>query len=161
MAYGIVVGYDGSEAAQKALDAAVELAKSVPDGEIIIACAADRSSGPHRWKAGPGPEMGRRGVQVGPRESSLGEYWELLAKKTEADLAEAATRAGAAGVKVATACTRARADETIINVARESGARLIVVGAKGAGARAGERTALGSTTSRVLHEKGDIPVLVV
>ena len=161
MAYSIVVGYDGSEAAQKALDVAVELAKSVPDGEIIIACAEDRSSGAHRWEVGPGPEMGRRGVQVGPREQSVGEYWELLAKKTEADLAEAAARVGAAGVKVATACTRDRADETIINVARESGARLIVVGTKGSGARAGERTALGSTTSRVLHEKGDIPVLVV
>jgi nucleotide-binding universal stress UspA family protein len=162
MAYSIVVGYDGSEAAQKALDVAVELAKSVPDGEIVIACAEDRSAaGAHRWEVGPGPEMGRRGVQVGPREKSVGEYWELLARKTEADLAEAAARAGAAGVKVATACTKDRADETIIKVARESGARIIVVGAKGSDARPGESTALGSTTSRVLHEKGDIPVLVV
>ena len=161
MAYSIVVGYDGSETAQKALDMAVELAKSVPDSEIVIACAEDRSAGAHRWEESPGPDTGRRGVQVAPREKSLGEYWEMLAMKTEADLAEAAARAGAAGVKVATACTRDRADETIINVARESGARLIVVGAKGSGARAGERTALGSTTSRVLHEKGNIPVLVV
>ena len=161
MAYTIIVGYDGSETAQRALDVAVELAKAVPDGEIVIACAEDRSTGAHRWEEGPGPDVARRGVQVAPREQTLGEYWELLAKKIEADLAKAAAHAGAAGVKVATACTRDRADETIIKVAQESGARLIVVGAKGSGARAGERTALGSTTNRVLHKKGDIPVLVV
>lgn len=161
MAYSIVVGYDGSSAAQKALDVAVELAKVVPDGEIVIACAQDRSAaGAHRWEAAPSPVV-RRGVQVGTQEPTVGEYWELLAKKIEDDLAEAAERARATGVKVATACTRDRADETIINVARESGARLIVVGSKGAGARPGERTVLGSTASRVLHEKGDIPVLVV
>lgn len=50
---------------------------------------------------------------------------------------------------------------TIIKVAQDVNAALIVVGTKGAGARPGERTALGSTTTKLLHEKGDIPVLVV
>jgi hypothetical protein len=39
---------------------------------------------------------------------------------------------------------------------------MIVVGIKGSGAREGQRTQLGSTTNRVLHEAGGrIPVLVV
>jgi len=46
-------------------------------------------------------------------------------------------------------------------VARDTSARLIVVGAKGAHAREGQRTALGSTTNKVLHEAAGIPVLVV
>jgi nucleotide-binding universal stress UspA family protein len=54
-----------------------------------------------------------------------------------------------------------RPDVTIVNVARESGARLIVVGTKGAGYREGQRSALGSTTTKVLHEAAGIPVLVV
>ena len=146
MTYNIVVGYDGSEKAMRALDAAVEFAKLVPDGEIIVAGAEDRS----------GPAVGFRGPQMGVEE-----YWERLARIIEADLANAAAHVAAAGVKVATSCTPDRPDETIMNVAREHGARLIVVGAKGSGARPGERTALGSTTTRVLHEKGGIPVLVV
>src|SRR5665647_1684775 len=65
------------------------------------------------------------------------------------------------GARVATACTPDRPHVPIINVARDASARLIVVGAKGAHAREGQRTALGSTTNKVLHEAGGIPVLVV
>ena len=50
---------------------------------------------------------------------------------------------------------------TIVNIARETNARLIVMGTKGAGALQGEKSRLGSTTNRVLHEAGGIPVLVV
>jgi nucleotide-binding universal stress UspA family protein len=146
MAFSIVVGYDGSEMAIKALDTAVEFAKMVPDGEIIIACAEERS----------GPAVGFRGPEMGVEE-----YWEKLSQKIQAHLEAAAERVRKAGVKCATTCTPDRADETVINVARDVSARLIVVGTKGAGARPGERTALGSTTTRVLHEAGGIPVLVV
>jgi nucleotide-binding universal stress UspA family protein len=146
MAYSIVVGYDGSEHASKALDAAIEWAKAVPDGEIIITCAQDRN----------GPGVGFRGPEFGVEE-----MWDKLQKKIEGELEQAAARVKAAGVPVATACTPDRPDLTIINVARDAGARLIVVGAKGAGARKGQRTVLGSTTTKVLHEAAGIPVLVV
>jgi Universal stress protein UspA and related nucleotide-binding proteins len=150
MAYSIVVGYDGSEQSSKALDAAIDWAKTVPDGEIIIACAQDRS----------GPAVGFGGRPFGVT-AVLTEMWDELEKKIEGELAEAATRVKSAGVRVATACTPDRPDVTIINVARDTSARLIVVGAKGAHAREGQRTALGSTTNKVLHEAGGIPVLVV
>lgn len=150
MTYSIVVGYDGSEQSSKALDAAIDWAKTVPDGEIIIACAQDRS----------GPSVGFGGRPFGVT-AVLTEMWDELEKKIEGELAEAATRVKSAGVRVATACTPDRPDVTIINVARDTSARLIVVGAKGAHAREGQRTALGSTTNKVLHEARGIPVLVV
>jgi nucleotide-binding universal stress UspA family protein len=146
MAYSIVVGYDGSEHSSKALDAAIEWAKAVPDGEIIVACAQGRH----------GSGVGFRGLDFGVEE-----MWDELQKKIEVELEEAAARVTAAGVPVATACTPDRPDVTIINVALDVGAKLIVVGAKGAGAREGQRTVLGSTTSKVLHEAAGIPVLVV
>jgi nucleotide-binding universal stress UspA family protein len=146
MAATIVVGYDGSEHAAQALDVAVEFAKMMPDSEIMIACAQDR----------PGPAVGFRGAEFGVEE-----MWDELAKTIEEELDRAAAQVRAAGVKVATACTPDRPDVTIVNIARETNARLIVVGTKGAGARQGEKSRLGSTTTRVLHEAGGIPVLVV
>lgn len=146
MAYSIVVGYDGSEQSSKALDAAIDWAKSVPDGEIVVACAQGRS----------GPAVGFRGPEFGVEE-----MWDELEKKVEAELMEAVTRVKSAGVRVATACTPDRPDVTIINVARDTNARLIVIGSKGAGARDGQRTVLGSTATKVLHEAAGIPVLVI
>jgi nucleotide-binding universal stress UspA family protein len=146
MPYRIVVGYDGSEHSLKALDAAVEVAKMAPDGEVYIACAQDR----------PGPAVGFRGPEMGVEE-----MWAELTEKIEKELADAAMRVREAGVKVATACTPDRPDVTMINLARDTSARMIVVGAKGGGAREGQRTVLGSTTTKLLHEAGGIPVLVV
>ena len=146
MAYSIVVGYDGSEGAGKALDAAIEWAKTVADGEIIVACAQGRSA----------PAIGFRGAEFGVEE-----MWDQVEKRIEAELSEAVARVTAAGVRVATACTPDPPDITIITVAQDAGARLIVVGAKGAGERVGQRTVLGSTTTKVLHEAAGIPVLVV
>ncbi len=146
MAYNIVVGYDGSANSIKALDTAVEIAKLMPDGQITIACAQDR----------PAPAIGFRGPEMGVEE-----LWDEVSKQIEAELDLAAGRVREAGVAVATACTPDRPDVAVVNIAQDIGAHMIVVGAKGAGAREGERTQLGSTTSRVLHEAGGIPVLVV
>jgi nucleotide-binding universal stress UspA family protein len=146
MAYSIVVGYDGSEQSSKALDMAIEWATKVPDGEVIVACAQDR----------PGPGIGFRGVDFGVEE-----MWDELQKKIETELETAAAKVRAAGVRVATACTPDRPDVAIVNIAQDAGARLIVVGSKGAGERRGQRTVLGSTTTKVLHEAAGVPVLVV
>jgi len=146
MADTIIVGYDGSDHAAKALDVAVEFARMMPDSEIIITCAQNR----------PAPAVGFRGAEFGVEE-----MWDKLTKKIEEELDLAASRVRAAGVKVATACTPDRPDVTIVNIARETNARLIVMGTKGAGALQGEKSRLGSTTNRVLHEAGGIPVLVV
>lgn len=147
MAEKIVVGYDGSEHARRALDMAIDWAKQTPDGEVIITCSQER----------PAPGIGFRGLDMGVEE-----MYEQLVKRIEQELAEAAAICDAAGVRAATVCTADTPDEAIVKVARDSGARMIVVGVKGAAAREGQRTHLGSTTSKVLNEAGGtIPVLVV
>jgi len=146
MAYRIVVGYDGSEHSRKALDAAIEIAKMASEGDIFITCAQHRSA----------PAVGFRGAEFGVEE-----MWDEQAEKIEKELAEAAERVRGAGVPCATACTPDRPDVTMLTVAHEIDARMIVVGARGAGAREGQRSILGSTTTRLLHEAADVPVLVV
>jgi nucleotide-binding universal stress UspA family protein len=146
MAYTIVVGYDSSAQSLKALDTAVEIAKLVPDGRIMIACAQDR----------PAPGIGFRGPEMGVEG-----LWDEVTRQIEAELELAAGRVREAGVEVATACTPDRPDVAVVNVAHDVGARMIVVGTKGAGAREGQKSVLGSTTTKVLHEAGGIPVLVV
>ncbi|HJW74418.1 MAG TPA: universal stress protein, partial [Thermoleophilia bacterium] len=123
MSYTIVVGYDGSAQSLKALDAAVEIAKLMADGQIMIACAQDR----------PAPAIGFRGPEIGVEE-----MWEEAEKQIQAELDLAAGRVREAGVKVATACTPDRPDVAVVNIAQDAGARMIVVGTKGAGAREGQ-----------------------
>ena len=146
MAYTIVVGYDGSPQSIKALDTAAEIAKMAPDGQVMIACAQDR----------PAPGIGFRGPEIGVEE-----LWDEVAKRIEAELELAAGRVREAGVKVATACTPDRPDAAVVNIAHDVNARMIVVGTRGSGAREGQKSVLGSTTTKVLHEAGGIPVLVV
>ena len=147
MAETIVVGYDGSEHAKKALDAAIEWARQTPESEIAITCPQER----------PAPGIAFRGLEFGVEE-----MFQELVKRVEAELAEAAARCREAGVKAATVCTADTPEETIMKVAQETGARMIVIGVKGVGARKGEHTHLGSTTNRVLHEAGGkIPILIV
>jgi len=147
MAEKIVVGYDGSEHAKRALDTAIEWSRQTPDSEIIITCSQDR----------PAPGIGFRGLDMGVEE-----MYEKLVTRIEQELAEAAALCEKAGVRAATVCTADAPAEAIVNVANEAGARMIVVGVKGVGARKGQRTQLGSTTTKVLHEAGGkTPILVV
>jgi nucleotide-binding universal stress UspA family protein len=147
MAEKIVVGYDGSEHAKRALDTAIEWSRQTPDSEIIITCSQDR----------PAPGIGFRGLDMGVEE-----MYEKLVKRIEQELAEAAAHCEKAGVRAATVCTADAPAEAIVNVAKEAGARMIVVGVKGVGAREGQRTQLGSTTTKVLQEAGGkTPILVV
>ena len=147
MAHKIVVGYDGSEHAKVALDTAIQWARDVPDGEIIITCSQER----------PDPAIGMRGLEFGVEE-----MYEKLVERIQQELEEAASHCQAAGVPTATVCTADPPDEGIVKAALQAGAQMIVVGVKGSGARDGQRTQLGSTTNRVLHEAGGrIPVLVV
>ena len=147
MADKIVVGYDGSEHAKRALETAIDWAGQTPDSEIIITCSQER----------PDPAIGFRGMDFGVEE-----MYEELVKRIEKDLAEAAAICENAGVRAATVCTADAPAEGIVKVAKEAGARMIVVGVKGVGAREGQRAQLGSTTNRLLHEAGGvIPILVV
>jgi nucleotide-binding universal stress UspA family protein len=147
MAEKVVVGYDGSEHAKKALQTAIDWAKRTPDNEIIITCAQDR----------PGPGIGFRGLDFGVEE-----MYEKLVVRIEKELAEAAAMCEAAGVRAATVCTADAPDEAMVKVAKDAGASMIIVGVKGAGGREGQRSHVGSVTTKLLNEAGGvIPVLIV
>jgi nucleotide-binding universal stress UspA family protein len=147
MANTIVVGYDGSGVAKAALTQAIGLAKDLPDAEIVIACGHDRTPGwlgyEPMWKAA----------------MEMEKLWDEMEARIAEDLEAAAESVRAAGVKAATACSRGNPAAIVVGVARETGARMIVVGARGAGAQE-ETTVLGSTTTELLHT-AHVPVLVV
>jgi nucleotide-binding universal stress UspA family protein len=143
----IVVGYDGSKAAKAALAFAVEIARAMGDGEIIITCGHDRTPGwlgyEPLWKAAMEQEK----------------LWDEMETRIAADLEEAAKTVRAAGLSAVTACSRGRPARIVTTVARDAGARMIVVGARGAGAGE-DTTVLGSTTTELLRSSR-VPVLVV
>jgi len=85
--------------------------------------------------------------------------WDEMETKIAEDLEEAASLVRAAGLKAATACSRGNPAAIVVSVARDAGARMIVVGARGAGA-GDETTVLGSTTTELLRT-AHVPVLVV
>ena len=147
MAYSIVVGYDGSAHSSKALDAAIEWAKR---GSTTV-----RSSSPAP-RTVDGPGVGFRGPDFGVEE-----MWDTLQKKIEGELEQAAARVKAAGSTRGHSLHSRPSRRDHHQRSPRVGAKLIVVGAKGAGARKGQRTVLGSTTTKVLHEAAGIPVLVV
>lgn len=147
MAEKVVVGYDGSDHAKRALNTAIQWAREAPGGEVIITCSQDR----------PDPGIGPRGLEFGVEE-----MYEKLVERIEAELAEASAICREAGVSAATVCTADSPEEAIVKVAKDAGARMIIVGVKGRGAREGQHARLGSTTNKVLHEAGGtIPILVV
>jgi nucleotide-binding universal stress UspA family protein len=147
MANTIVVGYDGSGAAKAALAAAIDVAKGMPDAEIVITCGHDRTPGwlgyEPLWKAAMEQEK----------------LWDEMESKIASDLETAAQTVRDAGLKAATACSRGKPAAIVVGVAKDVDARMIVVGSRGAGSGE-ETTVLGSTTTGLLRT-AHVPVLVV
>lgn len=141
----IVMGYDGSDAADAALDRAIALAKTGGDWEVVVVCGEDR---PADWQGST-----FRGIPVD------GDEWlTRWRKQVDEDLEKAAARVREAGVKVASVCTRDEPVDLMLNVAHEVDAEYIVIGSSGAG---GVRDViLGSTAQRMIH-RSDIPVVIV
>ena len=131
----IVVGTDGSETAQEAVDAAVELARlSGATLELVSA-----------YEPVSNQRLRREARQV-PSDME----W-MIHRRAEVDatLHHAAERAGAAGVTAHAHAREGDAADAILDVAEELGADLIVVGNKGmTGAK---RFLLGSVPNKVSH----------
>ncbi len=128
----ILVGFDGSPAARRALERAAEL---VNGGELIVLSGAD-------VYAAPGPASPDVGAAEA-RKRILAEARELLAGKgLEPQLREATGEPAHA----------------IIEEAKQSGVDLIVVGTRGL--NQAQRLMLGSVSTRVIHE-APCDVLVV
>ena len=141
----IVVGYDGSDLAKAALRVAIDVASCGAYGRIAIVCGQDRPPG---WFG-----YTYRGPVVGKDE-----LLDELETHIVSDLEEAADLVRQAGIDAVTMCTREHPVDTMLTVARDVGAAMIVVGAKGTSAI--QEVVMGSTTMRLLH-RAMIPVLVV
>ena len=131
----IVVGTDGSETAEKAVDAAIDLAKlSGATLELVSA-----------YEPVSNQRLRREAVDV-PADME----W-MIHRRAEVDatLHHAVERAGAAGVPANEHAREGDAADAILDVAEELGADLIVVGNKGmTGAK---RFLLGSVPNKVSH----------
>jgi nucleotide-binding universal stress UspA family protein len=136
MAAGLVVGYDGSECADAALDAAAELAKELGEGVTLV------------FGYDPPGTMGEE-FKV---------HRETLRAMAEKVTAKGAERARSAGVDVEVALVPEPPEEALLSVATERGARAIVVGTYGE--HPIKAAILGSTPYRLLH-LSEIPVHVV
>lgn len=130
----LVVGYDGSEAAQRALDYA---ASRVNGGKLYVVTSVDP---PPEWMGSPGWQ------QIIDEEHKRGH--ELLA-----DAAERVPKS----VDCSTELLEGRAADAIVKVAHTREADAIVVGSRGLGR---VRAVLGSVSHDVLHLAG-CPVVVV
>ena len=131
----LIVGYDGSECADAALDHALKLAADVGDG-IVIAYGYD---------------PGRPGEEYTAHRDAVREIGERVT-------AEAAQRAADAGVEVEVELREERPVEALMSLAAERDARAIVVGTYGEHPIKG--AVLGSTPHKLLH-LSEHPVLVV
>jgi nucleotide-binding universal stress UspA family protein len=131
----IVVGYDGSDTAKRALDRAAELA---PGGATVTVVSAVHVHPPAGRAAGP-----IDADEVSERRHELAEAEKVLGEK---------------GVKSTLVEGHGDPAEVIVDQAKEIGADLIVVGTRGMTAPA--RIVLGSVSTKVVHE-APCDVLVV
>ena len=131
----IVVGTDGSDTARKAVDEAIDLAKSVGASLYLVSAYEPVPQSRLREEARQAPADLQ--WMVNPRED------------VDATLADAAEVVREAGVQVETFAREGDPADAILDVAEERNADLIVVGNKGmTGAR---RFLLGSVPNKVSH----------
>jgi len=130
-----VVGYDGTDGARAALDAAVGLAAGLGDGLVaVFAHATSRLGGEVR------------------------DYDDAIREHGRGVLEEARSIAREAGVEIELVLREQSSAEALIAIADEHDARMIVVGSYGE--RPIKSALVGSTPTRLLH-LSERPVLVV
>ena len=124
----IVVGTDGSETAQRAVDEAKAL-----DGELHVVTAY----------------RSLRGAKISGAPEGAAKVWAVLPdSQAQAILDEAVSRVRIGGVKAEPHLLERDPADALLEVAGEVGAGMIVVGNRG---MAGARRVLGSVPNRVSH----------
>jgi nucleotide-binding universal stress UspA family protein len=131
----IVVGYDGSDGSRAALDEAARIARGL-GLEVVIAF----------------------GYGVQPSGGETADHRRLLEERGEKLAAEAMAHLAELGVRGSVAVVDERPAESLLRVAEEHGAEMIVVGTRGEGPVAG--MLLGSVPYKLVH-RSPVPVLVV
>jgi nucleotide-binding universal stress UspA family protein len=132
----IVLGYDESPGARRALGYAVDLAKLLGDTLVIV------------YGAEPPGRMG----------DELAEHFKAVAERGRAALNQAVETATAAGVAATVELVDEKPAQALLDVADQHDARLIVVGTYGESPLRGAM--LGSTPHKLLHWSSR-PVLCV
>jgi nucleotide-binding universal stress UspA family protein len=134
----IVVGYDGSDHADRALDRAIELGS---EGAQLVVVSAAPLTTPTR-----DPALGTSSVDPIEAESARG------------SLAKARARLADGGVQGRTVEAHSDPADALVEQAQTDGADLIVVGTRGL--NTAQRVLLGSVSTKVVHH-APCDVLVV
>jgi nucleotide-binding universal stress UspA family protein len=129
----IVVGTDGSDTAQQAVAEAVRLAKAL-DADVHVVTAFDPV---------------RQAKLVGAPEGAARFYGPLTNELARSTIDDAASRIRAAGVRVEPHMVQKSPADALLDVAKEVGASMIVVGSQG---MSGARRILGSVPNKVSHD---------
>jgi nucleotide-binding universal stress UspA family protein len=132
---GIVVGYDGTESSRAALDTATGLAKDLGEPILVVF-----------------------GYGVNPMGGEVKDHVETLKEHGKKVTSEAVERARAGGAEAESVLADVEGSEALSSVAKDRGARMIVVGTRGEGPIRG--AILGATAYRLVHTS-ETPVLVV
>jgi nucleotide-binding universal stress UspA family protein len=133
MSEAIVVGTDGSDTAKQAVAEAVRLAKAL-DAELHVVTAFEPV----------------RGAKIVGAAEGAQKFWGPLTNDLARSIIDdAAASARTAGVTVDPHMVQKGPAEALLDVAKEVGANLIVVGSQG---MSGARRLLGSVPNKVSHE---------
>lgn len=122
----ILVAYDGSESARRALDEAASFART---GDTVTVVSVAEVL----------PQVGRAGAMLVPEEH----------EERQRELAEATTILKERGVEAEAVERRGEAATMILDEAEKEGADLIVIGTRGL--NSAKRWLLGSVSTKVLH----------
>ena len=133
----IVVAYDDTEPAKRALERAIELAKAFGSKLLVTSVA---------------PIMEAAGRSSGPLDPTD------LPEKHQAELEQASSVVSAAGLTAELIPAVGHPAETIVQVARDNGAQLIVVGTRELGFA---QRLLGQSTSDAVVHRARCDVLIV
>jgi nucleotide-binding universal stress UspA family protein len=140
----ILVAVDGSNHSQKVTDEAVTVAKSMGAGIILLYVCPDVAV----------PEEFEQFARI--ENMDFSEYYSRVG---EGILSKFAPKIAVKGIEVETVSEVGRASDEIVDVAKTSGASMIVLGMHGQHSVGPLRT-LGSTARRVI-EQSPVPVVVV
>ncbi len=134
MKESIVVGTDGSDSAQRAVDEAVRVAKAL-DAEIHLVSAFEPL----------------RGARIEGAPTAAAKVWAPLPDaRVEATLSEAVAHVRLTGVPVSSHAVQKDPADALIEIAERTSARLIVVGNKGM--HSARRFVLGNVPNKVSHQ---------
>ena len=145
----LVLGYDGSDCAKKALQHTAALAAHIDDAEVFVVYAFEFSLGYAPTGMTDSPLM---------MSAEYDQHISMVRDFGEQQVAEAKKELAAAGVTAAGSVIEGKAADALLETSREKQAVAIVVGSHGHGAVSA--AFMGSTALKLLHHS-EIPVLVV